>query len=143
MAPLVYVCIFHRYHGLHYQARSLCVILLFVGAGLLLFFLLPNNPLNPLSDKNVWRRALAKGGADVVIKNNEAAINYNGEFGFEMQLVIPYAYYCHKKGLKLKTISSKFTKPLYYFSENHIEKYDRRTSRYQIIHQIRAHINII
>ena len=53
-------------------------------------------------------------------------IDYNGEFGYELQLVLPYAYYLHKNGYLLKTISSKHTSCLYYFSKNHEEKYDKR-----------------
>ena len=52
--------------------------------------------------------------------------NYNGEFGFELQLVIPYAYYLHKNNLLKKTTSSLMTKELYYFSKNHEEKYKKR-----------------
>jgi hypothetical protein len=48
------------------------------------------------------------------------------EFGYELQLVIPYAYYLHTKKLLNKTTSSLFTKELYYFSENHHEKYNKR-----------------
>jgi len=52
--------------------------------------------------------------------------DYNGEFGYELALVLPYAYYLHKNGNLLKTISSKHTACLYYFSNNHEEKYDKR-----------------
>ena len=40
------------------------------------------------------------------------------EFGYELQLVIPYAYYLHKNNLLKQTASTFFTKELYYFSNN-------------------------
>lgn len=52
--------------------------------------------------------------------------NCNCEFGYELQLVIPYAYYLYKNNLLNKTTSSFFTKELYYFSKNHQEKYNKR-----------------
>lgn len=48
------------------------------------------------------------------------------EFGYELQLVIPYAYYLHKNNLLKKSISSYMTKELYYFSKNHEMKYQKR-----------------
>lgn len=53
-------------------------------------------------------------------------VDFCGEFGSELQLVIPYAYYLHQKNLLKQTISSSMTKELYFFSENHIEKYTKR-----------------
>ncbi len=48
------------------------------------------------------------------------------EFGYELQLVIPYAYYLYTKGLLNKTTSSKLTRELYYFSSNHHEIFEIR-----------------
>ena len=48
------------------------------------------------------------------------------EFGYELQLVIPYVYYLHKNNLLKQTASTSFTKELYYFSENHQEKHSKR-----------------
>jgi hypothetical protein len=53
-------------------------------------------------------------------------IDCNCEFGYELQLVIPYAYYLYKHNLLNKTTSSLMTKELYYFSKNHEEKYTKR-----------------
>ena len=53
-------------------------------------------------------------------------INTNCEFGYELQLVIPYAYYLYKNNLLNKTTSSFLTRELYYFSKNHKEKYKLR-----------------
>lgn len=50
----------------------------------------------------------------------------NCEFGYELQLVIPYAFYLHKNNLLNNTTSSLMTKELYYFSKNHKEKYKKR-----------------
>jgi len=55
-------------------------------------------------------------------------INANCEFGYELQLVIPYAYHLYKNNLLNKTTSSFMTKELYYFSKNHEEKYKLRRS---------------
>jgi hypothetical protein len=48
------------------------------------------------------------------------------EFGYELQLVIPYAYYLHMTNQLNSTTSSEMTKELYYFSQNHSEKYKVR-----------------
>lgn len=53
-------------------------------------------------------------------------INSDCEFGYELQLVIPYAYYLYKNNLLKKTTSCLLTKELYYFSKNHEEKYKNR-----------------
>jgi hypothetical protein len=53
-------------------------------------------------------------------------LNYDGEFGTELQLVIPYAYYLFTQGLLGKTVSSLDTKSLYYFSKEHEERYKVR-----------------
>ena len=50
----------------------------------------------------------------------------NCEFGYELQLVIPYAYYLHENNLLNKTTSCSMTKELYYFSKNHEEKFEKR-----------------
>lgn len=53
-------------------------------------------------------------------------INTCVEFSMELILVVPYAYYLHKKGLLGNTHSAKDSKTLYYFSDNHYEIYDSR-----------------
>jgi hypothetical protein len=53
-------------------------------------------------------------------------VDCNCEFGYELQLVIPYAYYLYKNDKLNKTTSSNMTKELYFFSKNHIEKYKER-----------------
>jgi hypothetical protein len=51
---------------------------------------------------------------------------YDGEFGYELQLVIPYGYYLFTQGLLGKTTSCLDTESLYYFSKEHQEKYQGR-----------------
>ena len=65
-------------------------------------------------------------------KKNKISTNTNCEFGYELQLVIPYAYYLHKNNLLDKTTSSKFTNELYYFSKNHQQLHDSRICIMQI-----------
>lgn len=51
----------------------------------------------------------------------------NGEFGYELIVVVPYAYHLHLQGKLNSTTSCLDTKPFYYFSNNHTEKFDKRT----------------
>ena len=46
---------------------------------------------------------------------------YFGEFGYELQLHVPYVYYMHKHGALNRTVASFGTQPLYYFSRNHTD----------------------
>ena len=57
---------------------------------------------------------------------NEYTLSYNGEFGYELISVLPYAYWLHKQGKKVHTISGKDSKALYYFSDSHQESFDKR-----------------
>ena len=54
-------------------------------------------------------------------------INLNPEFGCELALGIPYAYWLHKNNQLEKVITSKGMKPFYYFCDNVEEKYEHRT----------------
>jgi hypothetical protein len=54
-------------------------------------------------------------------------IDTNPEFGLELTLVIPYAYWLHQRGELEKVITSKGMKPFYYFCDNVEEKYEHRT----------------
>jgi len=55
-------------------------------------------------------------------------ISFSGEFGPELQFVLPFAYWHHKNGTLSSTKSSKFTKELYFFSEDHVEEFENRTN---------------
>ena len=54
-------------------------------------------------------------------------INTNPEFGIELTLVIPYAYYLHKQGKLDKVVTTKDMRPLYYFCDDVEEAYTSRT----------------
>lgn len=49
------------------------------------------------------------------------------EFSAELVLAVPYAYHLHRKGLLGTTTSVKDTKPLYFFSRDHIEQFEFRS----------------
>ena len=54
-------------------------------------------------------------------------INTNPEFGIELTLVVPYAFWLHKQGKLEKVITSKGMKPFYFFCDNVEERYEYRT----------------
>ena len=54
-------------------------------------------------------------------------VNTNPEFGIELVLSLPYAYWLHENNQLEKVITSKGMKPFYYFCDNVEEKYDYRT----------------
>ena len=54
-------------------------------------------------------------------------IDINPEFGIELVLGVPYAYWLHKNNQLEKVITSKDMKPFYYFCDNVEEKYSHRT----------------
>ena len=54
-------------------------------------------------------------------------IDCNPEFGVELILSVPYAYWLHEQGKLEKVITSKGMKPFYYFCDNVEEKYNYRT----------------
>ena len=51
---------------------------------------------------------------------------YNGEFGYELISVIPFAFWLHKQGKLNKSYSAVDTQCLYFFSKNHQEVYQHR-----------------
>jgi hypothetical protein len=55
------------------------------------------------------------------------SLDTNTEFGYELVLVIPYAYWLYTHGRLIRTVSAKHTRELYYFSPQHTEKYEKRT----------------
>ena len=65
---------------------------------------------------------------DYTSKKKYKEIAFSGEFGPELQFVLPFAYWHHKNGTLLSTRSSKFTKEFYFFSENHLEEFESRTN---------------
>ncbi|GGC71300.1 hypothetical protein GCM10011387_25990 [Pedobacter quisquiliarum] len=65
---------------------------------------------------------------DYLYKEKYKDIRFNGEFGPELQFVLPFAYWHYKNGTLRSTVSSKFTREFYFFSENHSENFDNRTN---------------
>jgi len=54
-------------------------------------------------------------------------VNTNPEFGIELALTIPYAYWLHKNNELDTVITSKGMTPFYFFTENVIEEHQSRT----------------
>lgn len=54
-------------------------------------------------------------------------VECSAEFSIELVLAVPYAYWLHLQGKLGKTCSVIDSKPMYYFSTNHEEKYKCRT----------------
>ena len=65
---------------------------------------------------------------DYVIKKPYKEIKFNGEFAPELQFALPFAYWHSLNGTLKKTSSSKWSKELYFFSENHEEAFELRTN---------------
>lgn len=63
---------------------------------------------------------------DYIFKEKYKVIDYCGEFSDELNYVLPFAYWHHLNGTLKQTISCKGTKDLYFFSDNHEEKYQTR-----------------
>lgn len=64
--------------------------------------------------------------ADFITRKPYKVIDYQGEFDQELRYVIPFAYWHHLNGTLNQTISCANTKPFYFFSTNHLERYDKR-----------------
>ena len=54
-------------------------------------------------------------------------IRNNAEFGVELALAVPYAYWLHEQGQLKTVITSKGMKPFYYFCNDVREEYTHRT----------------
>jgi len=54
-------------------------------------------------------------------------VDINPEFGIELALALPYAYWLHENNQLEKVITSEGMKPFYFFCDNVEEKYDSRT----------------
>lgn len=61
-------------------------------------------------------------------KGKYKEISFQGEFAPELQFVLPFAYWHYKNGTLKKTTSSKYTRELYFFSEDHEELFDIRSN---------------
>lgn len=63
---------------------------------------------------------------DYMVKKNYKVISYNGEFDQELRYVLPFAYWHYLNGTLKQTISCTDTKPFYFFSNDHQERYKKR-----------------
>ncbi|MFD3001495.1 hypothetical protein ACFS7Z_14085 [Pontibacter toksunensis] len=63
---------------------------------------------------------------DYIKKDKYKVISYKGEFDQELRYVIPFAYWHYLNGTLKKTISCRNTKELYFFSDNHEERFEER-----------------
>ena len=67
---------------------------------------------------------------DYVARKKYKVISYQGEFQQELCFVLPFAYWHFLNGTLQKTISSKNTAELYFFSPDHEEVYEKRVWQY-------------
>ena len=65
---------------------------------------------------------------DYVTRTPYKTLDFSGEFAPELQFVLPFAYWHYKNGTLKSTVSSRYTKEMYFFSPHHEEKYDTRTN---------------
>ncbi|CAG4998968.1 hypothetical protein DYBT9275_02120 [Dyadobacter sp. CECT 9275] len=65
---------------------------------------------------------------DYFFKPKYKELSFQGEFAPELQFVLPFAYWHFKNGTLKGTHSSRYTKELYFFSENHEERFDTRSN---------------
>ncbi|WP_073040578.1 hypothetical protein [Cnuella takakiae] len=64
---------------------------------------------------------------DYLQKRPYKIIKYHGEFQQELLFTLPFAYWHHLNGTLRQTISCNGTKDLYFFSPEHLERFDKRT----------------
>lgn len=63
---------------------------------------------------------------DYIKRKPYKEITFNGEFQQELIFAIPFAYWHYKNGTLKKTVSSRYTRDLYFFSPNHEERFSVR-----------------
>ncbi|MEJ7557791.1 MAG: hypothetical protein WKF66_05740 [Pedobacter sp.] len=66
---------------------------------------------------------------DYITKPKYKKISFSGEFAPDIMYALPFAYWHHKNGTLLTTEGAKYTKELYFFSQDHHEIYDIRTTK--------------
>ncbi len=67
--------------------------------------------------------------ADFIRKKPYKTLSYQGEFGNEVQFMLPHAYWHYKNGTLKTTRSTRFTRELYFFSPTHEECFDERITK--------------
>jgi len=65
-------------------------------------------------------------GRDYGQKQPYKVIDYQGEFDQELRYVLPFAYWHFLNGTLKQTIGCTNTAPFYFFSPDHLERYDKR-----------------
>lgn len=65
---------------------------------------------------------------DYIFKPRYKVVEFSGEFAPELQFALPFAYWHYKNGTLKSTKSSKYTREMYFFSEDHQEVFDSRTN---------------
>jgi hypothetical protein len=65
---------------------------------------------------------------DYVSKKKYKIIAFNGEFGSELQYVLPFAYWHYKNGTLKETQSCRHMAEFYFFSPSHKEVFDLRSN---------------
>ncbi len=63
---------------------------------------------------------------DYIQRKPYKVIDFGGEFEHELRYILPFAYWHHLNGTLQETISCLHTKPFYFFSNNHLERYEKR-----------------
>lgn len=57
----------------------------------------------------------------------KVTVTCSGEFSVDLVLAVPYAYWLHQRGLLEGTVSAVDSRPMYYFSPHHEERFFTRT----------------
>lgn len=70
--------------------------------------------------KYIWK--------DYVARKKYKKLIFSGEFAPELQFVLPFAYWHYQNGTLESTVSSKYTKEMYFFSPDHREEFDTRSN---------------
>eukprot|EP01001_Neometanema_parovale_P005847 NODE_2249_length_1466_cov_96.630678_g2137_i0.p1 GENE.NODE_2249_length_1466_cov_96.630678_g2137_i0~~NODE_2249_length_1466_cov_96.630678_g2137_i0.p1 ORF type:complete len:424 (-),score=52.18 NODE_2249_length_1466_cov_96.630678_g2137_i0:65-1336(-) len=82
-----------------------------------------------ITSSRVWCEQLRASHPDLIItvgpehkrRKPGLDIHFQGEFGYEIGLVIPYCHWLLKRGLLQATVSAGGTAPFYWFSPCHVE----------------------
>jgi hypothetical protein len=64
--------------------------------------------------------------ADYVSKKPYKVIEFQGEFDQELRYALPFAYWHHQNGTLKQTVASQNTRPFYFFSQKHDERFSKR-----------------
>lgn len=65
---------------------------------------------------------------DYIFKKKYKDIHFEGEFAPDLMFALPFAYWHHKNGTLKSTAASKYTREMYFFSDNHEERFESRST---------------